>query len=137
MRSALASALLFLAAACASGAVPTPRYTAQTASDLVVIDYPPPPARVEAVPPRPAEGAVWIDGEWRARDHKWAWLAGRWVMPPEGARFSPWTVVRGPDGTLYFARGVWRDAEGRPIPAPPSLANAVVESTGVRSEEHT
>ncbi len=130
MRLAIATAV-FLQVACGSRAVPTPRYAPQSTSDLVVIDYPPPPARVESVPPIPARGAVWIDGEWSPRGRKWGWISGRWVMPEEGARFSPWTVVRGKDGTLYFARGVWRDAEGRPVAPPAPLTSAAVESAGV------
>jgi hypothetical protein len=131
VRLAVAIPSAVLLCACGIGVPTTPSYVAQSATDLVVVDYPPPPARAESVPPKPARGAVWIDGEWSARDHKWGWVAGRWVMPPKGAKFSPWTVVRGKDGTLYFARGVWRDASGRPIPPPPPLATAGVESAGV------
>ena len=33
---------------------------------------------------RPAQGAVWIDGEWAWQGRRWAWRIGRWVEPPAG-----------------------------------------------------
>jgi hypothetical protein len=122
--------------ACA-GSLPRPPYTPQPSSALSVVPIPPPPARVEEVPRAPVSGAVWIDGEWLYRRGRWAWVLGRWVTAPPGAFFSPWAVVRAPDGAIYFAPGAWRDKNGKAVAAPPSLAvasasaGAVVDAEGV------
>jgi hypothetical protein len=107
---------------------------AQPTSALVVVPYPPPPARVEIVPP-PVEGAVWLDGEWDWQGASFAWRRGRWVKPPPGARYSPWTTVRGEDGTVYFAPGVWRDSSARPVADPPPRATAKSASNPVVDPE--
>ena len=111
-------ALLF---AC-TAPLPHPPYVRQPTTALVETPFPPPPARAEFVPNRPAKGAVWIDGEWTWRGHRWGWNAGRWVFPPPGAAFSPWSTVRAADGTLFFAQGTWRDAQGDVVAAPVPLA---------------
>ncbi len=125
-----------LVVACASPLLPRPAYVQQPATALVVIPFPPPPARVEIVPPQPVADAVWIDGEWAWRRRRWGWKLGRWLVPPPGGRFSPWTAVRNDVGTLYFASGVWRDAHGDEMPEPKALAvgdatgGAVVDAEG-------
>lgn len=116
-----AQAWLLVFAAC-GGDLPRPPYVGQGTDALSSVDYPPPPARVEFIPKRPASGAVWIDGEWSWRGRRWAWKPGRWVVGPAGTRFSPWTMVRGGDGTIYVAGGVWRDDQNRVIPDPSPLA---------------
>jgi hypothetical protein len=125
------AALLASAAvtACGSSSIPRPVYVAQTSGALVPIAHEPPPARVEHAPARPnVNGVVWIDGEWTWHEHRWWWSPGRWVVPSAGARYSPWCTVRAPDGTLYFAPAIWRDANGGAIAAPKALASAVVDS---------
>jgi hypothetical protein len=107
-----------------SSALPGPRYTNQPTSALSEVPYPPPPARVEAVPKRPAKGAVWIDGEWTWQTRRWSWKPGRWVRPPPDARFAPWTTVRDRVGTLYLASGAWRDTAGNEVTEPEPLAVA-------------
>jgi hypothetical protein len=123
-----------LTVACGGGHFPRPPYSAQPTSALIELRDPMPPARVETVPAPPAKKtAVWIDGEWTPRRGRWAWMPGRWVDPPPGATFSPWVIVRGTDGRLWHAPGVWRDAKGAPIDDPPSLSVASVESQPVVS----
>jgi hypothetical protein len=104
--------------ACGHARLPRPPYVGHPTSALVEVPYPPPPSRVEFVPPQPQDGAVWIDGEWTWRGRRWAWRSGRWVTVPAGATFSPWTSVRNGDGTLYFAPGTWRNAKGEDMRAP-------------------
>lgn len=117
----VAAATLAIAFACGPR-LPAPPFVGQPTSALVEVPYPPPPARVEVIPPHPSEsGAVWIDGEWIWRTRRWAWKPGRWVNPPPNARFSPWTTVRDRRGTLYFAEGVWREASGAPLSDPEPL----------------
>jgi hypothetical protein len=116
--------LIFLLA-CASD-LPGPSFVPQPSAALVPVQYPPPPARVEFVPPQPAAEAVWIDGEWVWKARRWSWRSGRWVVALPAARFSPWAVVRGADGTLYSASGTWRDAKGQEVAEPPPIATAQV-----------
>jgi hypothetical protein len=130
-REIAVAAWAVLAAACAA-TTPHPPYMAQADGALVEVGRPPPPARVETVPPSPAAGAVWIDGEWIWRRAQWAWRAGRWVMAPAGAAFAPWAFVRGADGRLWYAPGVWRKTGGGPPIDPPSpLAVASVQGGAV------
>lgn len=122
---ALASAGALLAIVACGSKLPRPPYTAQPTSALAEIPYPPPPARAESVPPKPREGAVWIDGEWVWRARRWSWRPGRWVTAPPGARFAPWVTVRDRTGALYLASGAWRAEDGGPVAEPPALASAV------------
>jgi len=126
MRSVAVVVLSALAFACGSS-LPHPTYAPQATSSLVLVDQAPPPARVEVVPARPSELAVWVDGEWIWRHGRWAWLTGRWVTPPPGAVFSAWVFVRGADGRLWSAPGAWRDASGGVLDLKP-LAMASVEA---------
>lgn len=113
-----------LALACSSR-LPHPQYTNQPTSALVEVDFPAPPARVEFVPAQPADGAVWINGEWLWEGRRWGWKAGSWVVPPEGASFARWVIVRRNDGKLFFAPGAWRNASGEEVtPAPQKLTEA-------------
>jgi hypothetical protein len=103
----------------------------------VEVDQPPPPARVELLPERPDKTAVWVDGEWIWRRGLWAWMPGRWVAPPVDARYSPWEFVRGDSGRLWYAQGVWRDAQGNALPAQMPLGVASVEAGDVVTAEGT
>lgn len=103
----------------------------------MAVATPPPPARVELVPPRPSAVAVWVDGEWTWRRALWAWMPGRWVEPAAGSTFSPWVFVRGGDGALWYAPGVWRDAKGAQVDAPAALAVATVETGEVVNAQGT
>jgi hypothetical protein len=118
-------------AACGASALPAPPYAKQPSTALVAVPFPPPPARVEAVPARPDKNAAWVDGEWAWRARRWLWLPGRWVVAPKAARYSPWTVTRAADGTVLVAPGAWRDARGEVIAPPPPLAVAAVSPGAV------
>lgn len=127
--------LAALAAACGTPSLPRPPLVAQKGSDLVPIATPPPPAKMEIVPPRPAvAGVVWLDGEWTFRGKRARWRRGRWVVPPKNARYAPWTAVRDPDAGLYFAPGMWLDEAGREVPEPPPIATAPPSKTSVFNE---
>lgn len=120
----------FVGIACGSKAV-SPAYAEQPTSALVLVPFPPPPARAEVVPKQPNDNAVWLDGEWVWQTRRWAWRKGRWVVPPSGARYAPWTAVRDGVGNLYVASGVWRNANGEEVTEPPALGDAKKPSTGV------
>ena len=131
-----AGAVAVMAAACGAR-YPQPSYSAHTTSELLEVPFPPPPARVEAVPDKPSSGAVWIDGEWVWRGRKWAWKMGYWAAPPSPESFSPWQLTRNDAGTLFVAPGTWRDAHGQPTPPPPPArvagtgSQTVVDAEGV------
>lgn len=134
MRSAIVVAgVVAFAIACGLSRLPAPPLVGHPTGALTQVPFPPPPARVEVVPPRPTDRAVWIDGEWIWQARRWAWRRGRWVVPPQGASFAPWTSVRNEAGVLFFAEGAWRDAAGRPVADPKPLALART-STGPVSE---
>jgi hypothetical protein len=76
---------------------------------------PPPPARIETVPPQPSSDDIWIDGEWVWQSTRWAWRSGYWLTPPPGALFSPSTLRCTKTGTLLLARGAWWNATGHEI----------------------
>jgi hypothetical protein len=115
---------------CSSG-LRHPSYAPQPTSALFEVTAPPPPGRVESIPPAPIREAVWIDGEWRWRRHKWGWEPGYWAVPPPHAKFSPWAFVRDPDGRFWVAPGSWRDSSGAAIPPPPQLSLAHLDPAEV------
>jgi hypothetical protein len=124
-------AWLGLALAGCSGGVVHPPYAPQPQSALVEVTAPPPPGRVEVVPPRPKGASAWVDGEWAWRRRRWSWTPGRWVARPAGALFSPWVFERGPDGRFWYAPGVWRDAKGAAVSPPPAILIAKVDSAAI------
>jgi hypothetical protein len=116
----LLAAGLLVGYACGSS-IPTPTTRRHpTGTNYVEIPYPPPPARVEIIPPKPQEGAVWVDGEWSWQGKSWVWEPGGWVLPPDGF-FAPWEVLRLDNGKLLFVPGSWHGADGRALPKPPVL----------------
>jgi hypothetical protein len=108
-----------------------PPYAPQPASALFEVTLPPPPGRVESVPAAPTRDAVWVDGEWRWRRHKWGWQPGYWTVIPKDAKFSAWVFVRGTDGRFWSAPGAWRDSTGAQVPAPPELSAAKVDAAEI------
>ena len=84
---------------------------------MIEVPYPPPPARVETIPPTKSAGQVWLDGQWEWGGKAWTWHDGAWTTPPPDAYFTPWTTKRRADGQLLFIRAEWRDKAGLPIHA--------------------
>src|SRR5260221_10881633 len=129
-RGSAAAIAVALLASCSTWIV-EPEYAENPPTVVIEVPFPPPPARVEFVPKRPARGSVWLDGEWEWTGKRWAWKYGRWVMPPARARYSRWITVRRADGTLLLSPGSWRDARGREIPPPPPLSLAYAREESV------
>lgn len=121
---------------CCAGDLPHPPYTSQTADAWASAAFPPPPARGEYVPRRPARGTVWIDGEWLLHEREWSWKVGRWIMPPPGAAFALWAVVRDREGSVRVASGRWLLPDGGEVAEPEPLSEgrvvggAVVDTEG-------
>jgi hypothetical protein len=111
---------LSLATACSSR-LPAPRTLPPMADAFVEVPYPPPPARVESIPEKPREGAVWIDGQWSFFGNAWRWENGGWVMPPPNGYFTRWTTQWTPEGRLLFAKAGWRTQDGKLVDAPERL----------------
>lgn len=126
-----------LLTACSAG-LPGPPTGRIPADAMIEVPYPPPPARVEVIPPQKGKLDVWIDGQWDWGDRAWQWIPGVWVTPPPGAYFTRWTTVRRSDGRLLFARAAWRGKDGRPLqkktgaeicPPPPGGASLAPRSS--------
>lgn len=129
-------AILVLGAALVGcgGGLPAPETAAQPSDGYVPVPYPPPPARPEHIPERPAPEALWIDGEWRWIGGRWSWIYGRWVRPRAGARYALWSAQRRDDGQLEYAEGRWLSEDGRPLP-PATRYDAAEAEGGDRVED--
>lgn len=133
-RAVLAVVIPALALVACRSDVRHPVYLPQMPGSLVEVTSPPPPARVEIVPEEPQSSSgkpVWVDGEWTWRRGRWAWIPGKWLVAPAGAFFAPWAFVRGADGRLWYAPGVWRTLLGVPLDPPAALSIASVETGAV------
>ncbi len=115
------------------GSLPRPPTGPVPPDAMNEVPYPPPPARVETVPPEHKDGDVWVDGQWDWDGKAWKWLEGSWVTPPANAYFTAWTTERRQDGRLFFAHATWRAHDGRPLdlgpgrdacPIPPAAPRA-------------
>jgi len=74
---------------------------------VLSITVAPPPLRVYAQPPCPAEGYIWTPGYWAYTDTGYIWVPGAWVLPPQpGFLFTPgyWDLV---DGLYVWHLGHW------------------------------
>jgi hypothetical protein len=104
-----------LLAGCSSG-LPRPPLTQVATEDYVEVSSAPRMPPVEFVPPKPHPDAVWVDGTWEWVGGRYAWRFGTWLVPPKGARYARWVIVRRiADGKLFFARSSWKDSAGQPI----------------------
>lgn len=112
---ALCVALVLALLPACSSSLPKPAGGKVPLSDMIEVPYPPPPGRVETVPPQKTAGQVWIDGQWEWDGNGWKWREGAWSTPPPDAYFTPWMTKRRADGQLLFARAEWRDKAGRPL----------------------
>jgi hypothetical protein len=45
-------------------------------------------------------------------------------VPPDGAKFAPWTTTRTDRGDVLFAPGIWKDRDGHTVASPPAIAFA-------------
>jgi hypothetical protein len=121
MRSLLA--IVLAASTACVPALPSPSVAEHSADAFVAVPGPPPPARVELVPPRPGH-ALWVDGAWLWEGTRWRWSDGGWYEPAPGVHYADWTTIRRDDGTLLYANPQWLDARGAPVSAPPRAASA-------------
>jgi YXWGXW repeat-containing protein len=68
-----------------------------------------PPARVvEVRPAAPGPRYIWVEGFHRWDGHAYAWVPGRWALPPKGrAAWVPGHWAHGSRG-WFFVEGHWR-----------------------------
>ncbi len=116
MGSIAATLLVAGCGAGCGGSLPRPPRVRAATTDYVAVTFPPRTPPVEVVPPRPAKGAVWIDGSWEWAGNRYGWRFGTWTVPPRGVRRADWVLVRRPaDGQLFFAPSTWKDASGATV----------------------
>jgi hypothetical protein len=90
---------------------PSATSAARVGPASIEVPFPPPPARVEFVPPRPSPRALWIDGQW-TWEGRWTWERGGWIEVDASAFFLPWSVYRHRDAVLRFYPASWWRREG-------------------------
>jgi hypothetical protein len=113
-----------LSTAC-HASLPQPATAPQPENAFIEVPYPPPPARVEIVVPRPAASqVVWLDGQWTWDGANWSWEDGGWALPPKGGRYAIWALRLERDGRLEFAPASWRDDAGKELSPAQVLAPA-------------
>ena len=139
--AAIAGGALVVACVAACGTrFPGPPVAANNTAAYVVVPYPPPPARIEYIPERPSDTALWVDGEWRYRGRRWRWSPGAWFDVPKGVRFAHWASTIRSDGAFVYAPGAWMAADGKSMPSPRIVARGVSnvlnidEDPGVKDE---
>ena len=115
-------------AACSSGLRTAKVGEHPAVREQIEIREPPPPAKVEAVPPDPGERCVWLDGQWELVGRGWKWTPGGWHIPPPGCSYAPPLLVwaeSGERGQLYHTPGRWYPDDGTaPCPEPARCAPA-------------
>ena len=92
----------------------------------IAIGWAPPPMLVEAPPPMPFEGAVWVGGYWVWQGN-WVWAHGHWMGPPRAdyVWVHPYYEHRG--DAVIFIDGYW-SAPGVAFVAPPPGLRLAVET---------
>lgn len=85
------------------------------------VDYPPPAAKVDEPPAPPDPRAVWLDGEWNWRVHRWIWEPGAWKAPPAGSVYVRPRLDRLSNGALVWWPGHWRAPGAEGSQAPPGV----------------
>lgn len=106
--------------------LPRPPLGAHKASNSTpqIVEFPPPPAQVERVPPQPEPECVWVDGQWEWSGRRWIWKPGVWLQAPAGCYYAPamavW-VASAERGELFFIAGQWYPRSGETPCAEPQL----------------
>jgi hypothetical protein len=76
------------------------------ATELVPMLHAPPMAQVEAKPPSPVAGRVWVPGHWVPEKGEWRWTKGEWRLPP--TPISVWIEPRYDAKTKQWSAGYWQ-----------------------------
>jgi len=82
-----------------------------------VVEYPPPPAESELVPPAPNDAScVWLDGHWEWIGRRWQWTSGAWIVPPKGCYYAPPSMYWVGE-ELSYLRAHWFPEDSEEMPA--------------------
>ncbi len=128
---------VLLLVACGGGLAlaPTGQHPVQH-QEYVPVEFPPPPAQIEEIPPRPDDRSdcVWVDGYWHWRG-RWVWIPGRWVVAPEGCYHAPalveWGKTREP--RLNYSPPRWYREGAEFLPANRAICPMPRACTGTAS----
>jgi len=90
----------------------------------IAVGWAPPPMLVEAPPPMPYAGAVWVGGYWVWQGN-WVWAHGQWMGPPQPdyVWVHPYYEHRGDE--VIFIDGHWSAPGVVFVPPPPGMRFAV------------
>jgi hypothetical protein len=90
----------------------------------IAVGWAPPPMLVEAPPPMPFMGAVWVGGYWVWQGN-WVWAHGHWMGPPQPdyVWVHPYYEHRG--DAVIFIDGHWSAPGVVFVPPPPGLSLVV------------
>jgi hypothetical protein len=110
-----AAAVLGMAGVASPVAAQVARDTAQPAvladsapTDAEIATTEPPAPMQERMGRAPSRSHIWVGGYWHWRTRRWAWIRGRWAIPPRG--FHAWV----PGHWMRFRRGwYWRPGHWR------------------------
>ncbi len=77
------------------------------ATSYIVVQSPPAAPPPVAMPARPSNQHVWIDGYWVWQNSRYEWMAGHWATPPSPG--AEWVAPRWvPENNFYrFFDGYW------------------------------
>lgn len=125
-------ASLLVVSGCGGGGlrtVPTGEHPSD-ATDLTIVDFPPPPAKVEETGRAPRSECAWQDGHWSWVGRRWEWIDGAWVIPPSGCYYAPAVIMvwvssdRG--ALLYYGTPRWYRTGGGSGKSKPTCGQPVV-----------
>ena len=68
----------------------------------------PPQTPVENIPPSPAPNAVWVAGYWIYDGRSYAWMSGRWEIPPPFAHAYVPAHSESRNGQMVYVPGYWQ-----------------------------
>jgi hypothetical protein len=111
--------LALLLAACVGPKLVTVPSGAQPAlAKPVLVDYPPPPAKIEEI--RISHGSsgvcVWRDGYWDWTGGRWEWQDGRPVLPVKGCLYADARLVWTTDSLSFYRPAWYPDPASKPPP---------------------
>ena len=108
---------LGLCAACGASVRSAPRGPQPDNAAATLVQFPPPPAKVEILPEDPGEPCLWVDGHYNWVGRRWQWEAGGWFIVPEGCHLAEARLVWAPEGsTLYYTPAGFYLDSGKPCP---------------------
>jgi len=110
--------LTLLSSACAAALVTVPTGPQPAKATATIVDYPPPPARVEEIPLGKHSGnrCVWRDGFWDWTGRRWEWQVGHAVIPPPGCYFAEGKLHWSTDSLSFYRPAWYPDPQETPPP---------------------